>query len=237
MRRAAERGYVSAQLMFGQMLLDGGDQPADPARAVCWFAIAAGAGHMPALNMLGRCHEKGWGTEADPARAAVCYRRAADSGDDWGRYNLANMLLRGRGVVRDRGEAWRLFHAAATSGHAKSMNLVGRFLEEGWDRPRDPIGARLWYRYSAEAGDYRGRHNLATSLWEDGHHDEALSWWRQALPDATPDILQAMVQALAAIDHADAAPLLVAVRQRLAPTPAPVRRGFWRNRFRRVSRG
>lgn len=228
---------MSAQLMFGQMLLDGSDQPADPARAMCWFTIAADAGHMPAMNMLGRCHEKGWGTEADPGRAAVCYRRAADSGDDWGRYNLANMLLRGRGVVRDRREAWRLFHAAATSGHAKSMNLVGRFLEEGWDRECDPAVARTWYRRSAEAGDYRGRHNLATALAEDGHHDEALDWWRRALPDATPDILQAMVQALARIDHAGAAPLLLAVRQRLAPTPAPVRSGFWRGRIQRLSRG
>ncbi|MGI4959475.1 MAG: tetratricopeptide repeat protein [Janthinobacterium lividum] len=228
---------MSAQLMFGQMLLDGGDQPADPVRAMCWFGIAADAGHVPAMNMLGRCHEKGWGTETDHGRAAAFYRRAANSGDDWGRYNLANMLLRGRGVARDRREAWRLFHAAATSGHAKSMNLVGRFLEEGWDRPRDPSGARVWYRHSAEAGDYRGRHNLATSLTEDGHHDEALGWWRQALPDATPDILHAMIQVLARIDHADAAPLLLAVRQRLAPAPLPVRPRSWRDRFRGVSRG
>lgn len=236
-RRAAERGYVLAQLMFGQMLLDGIDQPADPAQAVRWFGIAAGAGHMPALNMLGRCHEKGWGTEVDPGRAAACYRQAAHAGDDWARYNLANMLLRGRGVTRNRLEAWQLFQAAATSGHAKSMNLVGRFLEEGWDRPADPVLARAWYRRSAEAGDYRGRHNLATALAEEGKYDEAIGWWAQALPDATPDILEAMMRALAEIDHLDAASLLDAVRRRLDPLPVRVEPRSWRNRFRSVSRG
>lgn len=229
-RRAAAAGHVEAQLLLGQMLLDGSDRPADPAQAVRWFAIAAEAGHAPAMNMLGRCHEHGWGTAPAPEAAARCYGLAAAAGDDWGRYNLANMRLRGRGIARDRPEAWRLFHAAACAGHAKSMNLVARFLDEGWDRPRDPGQALHWYRRAAEAGDHRGCHNLATALAEHGRLDEALGWWGRAVAQATPDILRAMAAAIAAIPHPDAPALLRQVAARLpapAPVPAPRRRPWW----------
>ena len=109
-----------------------------------------------------------------------------------GRYNLANMLLRGRGIPCDRIAAYRLFEAAARDGHAKSMNLVARFHDEGWDRPRDPQRALDWYRRSAEAGDYRGRHNLAVWHAERGDWMQAAALWRAALPAATADILDAM---------------------------------------------
>ncbi len=207
LRRQAERGHVAAQLVFGQALLDS----ADPVQAARWFAIADTAGFAPAANMLGRCHEKGWGVPADPRQAASCYRRAAAAGDPWGCYNLANLYLRGRGVERDRLESWRLFLQAAGQGHAKSMNLVARFLDEGWDRARDRRAALLWYRRAAEAGDYRGQHNLATALAEQGALDEALSWWGRALPAATPDVREAMEQALRGIDHNEARRLLAAL--------------------------
>ena len=221
LRRQAERGHVAAQLVFGQALLDSGHA----VQAVRWFAIADTAGFAPAANMLGRCHEKGWGVPADPSQAAACYRRAAAAGDPWGCYNLANQYLRGRGVERDRLESWRLFLKAARQGHAKSMNLVARFLDEGWDRARDRRAALLWYRRAAEAGDYRGQHNLATALAEQGALDEALSWWERALPAATPDVREAMEQALAGIDHHAARRLLAALRGQSAKAGRGAQKG------------
>lgn len=224
LRRQAERGHVAAQLVLGQALLDSGDA----VQAARWFAIADAAGFAPAANMLGRCHEKGWGVPADPGQAAACYRRAAASGDPWGCYNLANQYLRGRGVERDRLESWRLFLQAARQGHGKSMNLVARFLDEGWDRPRDRQAALLWYRRSAEAGDYRGQHNLATALAEQGALDEALSWWARALQAATQDVREAMDRALSGIDHREARRLLASLRAQgggTDETGAPARGG------------
>ncbi|MCQ8239907.1 tetratricopeptide repeat protein [Rhizosaccharibacter radicis] len=211
LRAAAVRGHVAAQLVYAQALLDGAG---DASLAVRWLRIAAEAGYPPAANLLGRCLEKGWGTPADHPGAACWYRIAASTGDDWGRYNLANMLLRGRGVPLDRAEAWTLFRTAAGNGHAKSMNLVARFLDEGWDRPRDPARAAWWYRRSAEAGDYRGCHNFAVLLAEAGRRPEALGWWHRAVPDATPDILDAMEAILA--PWPEAADLLGTVRRRSA---------------------
>lgn len=193
----ARYGMVEAQTALGQVLLDGRGLRANPAHGRAWFAIAAEAGHAPAINMLGRCWERGWGGAVDHLQAAACYARAAALGSDWAQYNLANMKLRGRGVAQDRGEAWRLFNAAAAQGHAKSMNLVGRFLEEGWEVPRDLPAAAAWYRRSAELGDYRGQYNLATLLLRGGHAGEALAWFTRSLADATPDLLAVMAQELA----------------------------------------
>jgi TPR repeat protein len=187
---AARYGFPEAQLMLGQMLLDGIRLDRDHPTAIRWFRRAAEAGSAEAMNMVGRCFELGWGVTADPATAASWYRKAADLGLDWGQYNLANRLLRGDGVPRDRRAALALYRQAAASGHAKSMNLIARFLEEGWEIPRDPVQALAWYRRSAEAGDFRGQYNLAVALTGMGRSDEARGWFRVAIEHGSPGFLE-----------------------------------------------
>lgn len=58
---AAGQGAVEAQLLLGQILLDGRGIEADAGVARRWFGIAAQAGNAMAHNMLGRCLEHGWG--------------------------------------------------------------------------------------------------------------------------------------------------------------------------------
>ena len=160
---AAVYGLVEAQVLWGQSLLG-----SDPALAFRWFSGAAAAGYPPALNMLGRCLEKGWGTAIDLSAASVRYRDAAETGCDWAQYNLANLLLYGLGVRKDRIEAYAWYGQAAAQGHAKAMNMLGRFHEEGWDRPRDLAQAIFWYQSAAYGGDYRGQFNLSTILAQRG---------------------------------------------------------------------
>ena len=66
--------------------------------------------------MLGRCHEMGWGVRPDCAAAAEWYSRAAEHGLDWAQYNLANLMLRGRGVPQDRRKALSLYLARHAQG-------------------------------------------------------------------------------------------------------------------------
>lgn len=128
---AARSGAVQAQLLLGQILLDGRGIQHDPPLAFIWFGIAARHGDAMAHNMLGRCHEHGWGCAPDPALAASHYRAAAAQSLDWGLYNLANLLATGRGVKQDHIQARMHYQQAAALGHAKSMNLLGRCYEEG----------------------------------------------------------------------------------------------------------
>jgi TPR repeat protein len=188
-KAGARYGFPEAQLVLGQMLLDGIGVDRDRPSAIRWFRRAAEAGSADAMNMVGRCHELGWGVRADPVAAVSWYRRAAERGLDWGQYNLANRLLRGDGVPQDRRAALDLYFQAAARGHAKSMNLVARFLDEGWEVPRDPVQALTWYRRSADAGDFRGQYNLAVVLIGMGCADEARGWLRAAIGQGSPDFL------------------------------------------------
>ena len=126
---AASEGLLDAQALLGQILLDGRGIQQDQPLAVRWFEIAAQRGHLMARNMLGRCHEHGWGCPADAARAAGHYRLAAEAGLDWGLYNYANLLATGRGGGQNHALALACYRRAADLGHAKSMNLLGRYLE------------------------------------------------------------------------------------------------------------
>ncbi len=178
---AAETGLADAQVMLGQILLEGRGIQRDPELAVRWFRIARGQGNAMAHNMLGRCLEHGWGCNPAPSAAASEYRKAAEQGLDWAMYNLANLFATGRGVAQDQAQALALYRQAATLGHAKSMNLLGRYLEEGLVVPADPAAALEWYRRAAEAGDFRGQFSYAAVLITQQQWDEARRWLIQAL--------------------------------------------------------
>ncbi len=176
MRAAAVRGVAAAQLVYGQMLLDGVETVADPRGALAWFTRAAAQHDMMALNMVGRCYDLGWGTPIDKARAAACYRVAAASGLDWAMYNYATLLALGEGVAEDKAGALDWLEKAAAMGNAKAVNFVGSFAEDGWVHPRDMARAAHCYARAAAGGDFRGCFNHARMLAAEGRIDEALHW-------------------------------------------------------------
>ncbi|WP_150291696.1 tetratricopeptide repeat protein [Sphingobium estronivorans] len=187
-RAAAEGGVTQAQLVLGQMLLDGGELPADPRAAFGWFNRAAASHDMFALNMVGRCYELGWGVAVDPERAAECYRVAAGQGVAEAMYNHATQLaLRG-----DHAAALDWFRKAAADPGligAKAANYIGSFHEDGWAVAADRTEALRHYRIAAEGGDFRGQFNLARLLAEDGAAEEALLWLGRVRATATPAFL------------------------------------------------
>lgn len=205
---AAGQGLVEAQAILGQMLLDGAGVPRDAGAGLAWFKRAAHADHPMSINMVGRCYENGWGTEPDQVVAAYWFRLAAERGLDWGMYNHAHTLRDGRGgVAQDRAAALDWYRRAADMGHAKSIGVVGRFLEQGDVVPRDLDAAMDCYRRSAEGGDFRGMFHYGRMLAERGRRDEALSWLRRVPETATP----AFLQEAAAMLRAGSAPVLAAL--------------------------
>lgn len=192
----AANGHVLEQVLWGKTLLNSQYVPPDPQQAREWFSIAAQAHYGPAHNMLGRCAQFGWGGPLSLSAAVQYYHEAMRLDDLWGIYNLGICSMRGIGTPKNMKKAFQLFSYAATKGHAKSMNLLARFIEEGWQTPRDPHLAQKWYQRSAEGGDYRGQHNYATILLSLHRIDEAISFWQRAVHNATPDILLAMEREL-----------------------------------------
>lgn len=126
----------------------------------------------------------GWGTAQDHSEAVRLYRQAAEGGLDWGMYNLANMLATGRGLPPDQQQAFDWYQRAAGLGHPRSMNMVGRYFEEGLVTARDSARAFVLYRKSAEAGDFRGQFSYASMLLEQGKADEAVQWFERIAESA-----------------------------------------------------
>jgi len=174
-RDVAERGAPAAQLVFGQLLLDGHGVAADPAAALAWFERAAECGDAEGWNMVGRCHERGWGVAQDYDRAAACFAQAARRGHVWATVNLAQILMR-LGDPADRPRAYRLFKEAAAAGNLKALNSLARFLEEGWVAPANPAGAAALYRTAAARGDHWAEFNLGVLLARADRIAEA-AWW------------------------------------------------------------
>jgi TPR repeat protein len=184
-RNAAERGSVAAQLVLGQILLDGRGTARDPEAALIWFERAAGRGDAEAWNMVGRCHEKGWGVPQDYMRAAGYFEQAIRLGHVWAKVNLAQILMRLRDSA-DRPRAFALFREAAEAGNLKAINSLARFLEEGWVVPADPAGAACLYRLAAERGDHWAQFNLATLMLAAGERDRALVLCADAIRRSDP---------------------------------------------------
>lgn len=195
-RLAAHNGFKAAQLVLGQMHLDGNAVARDPAAAHAWFVKAAAIGSAEARNMVGRCHELGWGVPVDHAEALLHYRKAAAAGVDWAHYNIGCLLLYGTGVGRNHAHAVASFTAAAGLGHAKALGMLGRCHEEGWGTPVDRMAARALYRRAAAGGDCWGALNLGLLLFEEGAQTEAASYLRNAVALATPNCLATMIDTL-----------------------------------------
>jgi len=185
-RDGAEADIPEAQVIYGQMHLDGAGVSRDPAAAFGWFWKAAQFGNLMALNMLGRCYDLGWGIAVDKKRAAECFRIAAERGLDWGMYNYATALTLGDGVAEDRPAALAWFERAAAMGNAKAANYIGSFHEDGWVVEQDMRVAADFYAQAAEGGDFRGMFNHARMLADAGRIDDALAWLERCAAAATP---------------------------------------------------
>lgn len=191
-RDAAFRGVADAQLIYGQILLDGKLLDCDPGQAFHWFERAALGGNVLAMNMVGRCLEQGWGVARSATLAAPWFRRSAEEGNEWGMYNLATLLTLGDGVAENKAEAYLWLKRAAEMGHAKSINILGGFYEDGWEVQRDMEKARECYRQAAMLGDFRGYFNFARFLIEEGKVSEAIYWLKKVPETATPAFLAKM---------------------------------------------
>lgn len=181
---AAKAGLAPAQVVWGQLLLDGQGVARDAGAAFRWFEKAGAQGDVEARNMIGRCYEEGWGVAADAKRAIEAFEIAAKAGHLWAQVNLAQMLVRA-GAPGDRSRCLELFKAAAEGGTGepslKAMNWLARFLEEGWAGPADPAAALYWYLKAARLGDHWAQYNLATILYRHGDVGRADQWLRRAI--------------------------------------------------------
>jgi uncharacterized protein len=215
-RAAAERGVHQAQLIYGQMFLDGKLVERNTTLALHWFERAASSGNTMAMNMVGRCFDQGWGVTPSKRLAETWFRKAAEQGLDWGMYNLATLLTLGEGgVPQDKTAAYLWFRKAEELGHAKSINILGGFYEDGWIVKKDRATAREHYRRAALGGDFRGQFNFARFLIQEGDIVGALHWLREVPKTATPAFMAKMKSSLATLRQPEIADFLISLEPQI----------------------
>ena len=114
---SAEAGDARAMHNVGLMQLRGLGTPRDPGAGKAWLMRAYGLGQVESSLALGNLARRSPG---GLERSAAFYRFGAGRGDVRAMHALANVLMSGQGVARDRAAAYVWYSRAAEKGYGKS---------------------------------------------------------------------------------------------------------------------
>jgi TPR repeat protein len=110
----------------------------------------------------------------DAKNARQRWRKLADAGHGESAHNLALMMLRGQGGVRDVLAALTMFEVAAEADVAAAQHALGMFYLQGYGVPKDTTKAFQYFKRAAGGGYLPSRYNLAiAALSEDSASAQA----------------------------------------------------------------
>lgn len=121
LKKAAEAGYLSAQVKLAKWYREGKLVTKNPERAFFWYKEAAKTGDPEAKCNLGWCYATGFGCVKNPYISATYFYNAAAEGVVAAQYNFAKCLELGKGEKKDPERAAAFYQKAAKSGHVKSL--------------------------------------------------------------------------------------------------------------------
>jgi TPR repeat protein len=147
--KAAEQGWVRAQVALGRAYKWGDFSTSDPVQAVKWYEIAAKNGHGRAQLELAEMFYGGVWVEKDDNKALMWFRAAADQGINDAQYKIGLMCEYGEGTAVDCHEARKWYRQAAIRFHSAASVALARMLYRGKGGSRDIPAARQWFLLSA----------------------------------------------------------------------------------------
>lgn len=113
LRRAANEGYVPAQVQIGVMYAEGVGVHQNNHRAVEWFKLASQLSNNAEANFfLGEAYFRGLGVPQDYGTAVPHYEKAARGNHPVAQYIIGTMYEAGWGVRQDYIQAWIWFMQA-----------------------------------------------------------------------------------------------------------------------------
>lgn len=126
--RAAEQGYVAAEVSLGDLFESHDEPPQDLEKACGWYRKAAERGYAPAQYALADCLA-GWCER--PQEALKWFRMAAETGHTQAACDLGNIYFQGTGVPKNYAEAFKWFLKAAEQGEVSAFQDVGSMYADG----------------------------------------------------------------------------------------------------------
>lgn len=142
---------------------------------------ASGDGH--AMNLLGTLYMNGTGVARNGVEAVSWFRKGAEAKDADATANLAEMMLVGRGTVKDLSGAVNQFSAASLLGHANAQARFVRVMMEA--RPREDISRKVALVKMLVEESLPSAMLLYGDMYVGGagvkkDYGEALRWYRRA---------------------------------------------------------
>ncbi|HLP93655.1 MAG TPA: toll/interleukin-1 receptor domain-containing protein [Saprospiraceae bacterium] len=149
LKRAAEHGYLNAQLELARLFHDAEYSSDNITDAIFWYEKAAKQGSADADFNLGEIYYSGLGGKTDLVAAKIHYGKAAQKG-----HSVAQLML---GYIYDTLEsdiksAFRWYQAAADQQNRVAEYNLGVLFENGVDGKPDKVQAIAWYKRSAYQG-------------------------------------------------------------------------------------
>lgn len=183
--KAAEQKVPEALFQLAMILLDGGAEFGDKARAATLMEQAADAGHSLAqfnfAQMLAGRDQTPQGLE----RAVSYYEKAAQAGLADAQYAMAEVHRQGvAGRAADAAQARRWLALAAAQNHDTAQIELGTMLIEGEGGARDEKAGFSWLMRAAAAGNPAAQNRVA-KLYRAGIGTEpdrvtAAAWYLRA---------------------------------------------------------
>lgn len=160
--KAAEQKVPEALFQLAMILLDGGEEIADPDRAYRLLEDASAAG-----NRLAQFNFAQMTTSRDPSpdgmrKAVEYYEKAAEAGLADAQYAMAQVYEHGvGGKPVDMDEARRWLELAATQNFDTAQIQLGTWLVEGIGGERAPEEGFSWLMRAARAGNPAAQNRVA----------------------------------------------------------------------------
>ncbi len=145
-RKAADHGYVQAQISLATLSINGTDY----SEARKWCEAAAKERYSDGYFCLGHLSQHGLGTPQNLKDALKWYAEAAKRGNTRAMQNLGQMYATGEGTKADRPQAFVWFLIAASHGNpaaiADANKLRSSMTEKEWKDSKRSCDSGTWTR-------------------------------------------------------------------------------------------
>jgi TPR repeat protein len=120
----------------------------------------------------------------DYATAVVWIQKAAEQGLAKAQYQLGHLYSEGRGVTKNKQEAFKWIQKAAEQGHTKAQYNLGLMYASGYGVTQNIQEAVKWYQKAAEKGNPEAQYFLGRMYYigkgVTQNNQEAVKWYEKA---------------------------------------------------------
>lgn len=147
----AKNGDAEAQMLMGQMLMEGRARPPNYVEAVKWTRLAADQGNSWAQFDMGLSYREGRGVPKSVIETANWFRRSALNANPVAQDQLGRLYVSGRGVPESMVGAYAWLSIAAAQGLEGSKKTIELIEKE---MPNDQLATAQKLAYDCLQSDY-----------------------------------------------------------------------------------